>query len=105
MGHVVGTGGSPRRLATGVVVAFVCAVIAWFAIMFTGRHPDGLWGLAAFYIRWRVRAGSYVALLRDEYPPFGDGDYPVAVYVERPQAVASARLSAPRLAAKGSASL
>jgi hypothetical protein len=53
------------------------AIISWFAILFTGRYPEGLWNLAAFYLRWRVRAVAYTALLRDEYPPFGDGPYPV----------------------------
>ena len=67
--------------AAGVLgaVAFVCAVIAWFAIVFTARAPDGLWRLSAFYLRWRVRASAYVALLRDEYPPFGDAPYPAEV--------------------------
>jgi hypothetical protein len=58
-------------------VAATVAFIAWFAILFTGRYPEGLWNLAALYLRWRVRAVAYTALLRDEYPPFGDGDYPV----------------------------
>jgi Domain of unknown function (DUF4389) len=65
-------------------VAVVTAVIAWFAILFTGRHPDGLWNLAAFYLRWRVRAVAYLALLRDEYPPFGDGVYPASVDIAPP---------------------
>ena len=59
--------------------AVVVAVVSWFAILFTGRQPDGLWQLAAYYLRWRVRAVAYMALLRDEYPPFGDGAYPAAV--------------------------
>ena len=67
-------------------VAFICAVFAWFAILFTGRYPEGLWKLAAFYVRWRVRANAYVTLLRDEYPPFGDGTYPVMVDIEPPAA-------------------
>ena len=58
-------------------VAGGCAVIAWFAILFTGRHPEGLWSLAAFYLRWRTRAVAYTALLVDDYPPFGEGAYPV----------------------------
>lgn len=66
-------------------VAAVCAVIAWFAIVFTGRHPQGLWSLAAFYLRWRVRAAAYLALLRDEYPPFGDGPYPAALELTQPE--------------------
>lgn len=65
-------------------VAVVCAIIAWFAIVFTGREPEGLWKLQAFYLRWRVRASAYVALLRDEYPPFGDAAYPAEVDIPVP---------------------
>lgn len=57
-------------------VAGIAAIIAWFAIVFTARHPDGLWRLKVYYLRWRVRAITYMALLRDDYPPFGDGEYP-----------------------------
>ena len=57
-------------------VAAVCAIIAWFAIVFTGRQPRGLRSMTAFYLRWRVRAAAYLTLLRDEYPPFGDETYP-----------------------------
>lgn len=67
-------------------VAAVVAVLAWFAIVFTGRSPAGLWNLAAFYVRWRVRAVAYLALLRDEYPPFGDADYPAALTLAPPLA-------------------
>ncbi|HUH12276.1 MAG TPA: DUF4389 domain-containing protein, partial [Longimicrobiales bacterium] len=67
-------------------VAGLSAVIAWFAILFAGRHPDGLWRLAAFYLRWRVRAVAYMTLLRDEYPPFGDGAYPVTLLTGPPPA-------------------
>jgi len=59
-------------------VAAVCAVIAWFAILFTGRYPRGLQDLMVFYMRWRVRAMAYLFLLRDEYPPFGTGSYAVS---------------------------
>jgi hypothetical protein len=75
------------KLDTGVgpgvlgLVAFVCGVIAWFAILFTGKYPQGLWQLAAFYLRWRTRAMAYMSLLRDEYPPFGDAEYPAHVDV------------------------
>ena len=72
--HSWGAGGG----ALGAV-AFVCALIAWFAIVFTGNAPEGLLKVGAFYIRWRVRASAYVALLRDEYPPFGDAEYPAEV--------------------------
>lgn len=74
-------GGSGGLL--GVVACFA-AVIAWFALVIAARHPDGLWRLGRFYLRWRVRAIAYVTLLRDEYPPFGDGDYPADLQVSRP---------------------
>lgn len=65
--------------ASGVIgaVAYVMAIISWFAIVFTGKQPKGLWDFAGFYLRWRSRAIAYSALLRDEYPPFGDGEYAV----------------------------
>jgi uncharacterized protein DUF4389 len=65
-------------------VATVCAFIAWFAIVFTGVYPEGLWRLVAYYLRWRVRAMAYTALLRDEYPPFGEGPYPVTIALSAP---------------------
>jgi hypothetical protein len=78
-----GLGGST---GTGVIgaVAFVITVIAWFAIVLTGKHPDGLWRLAAYYLRWRVRAVAYLMLLRDEYPPFGDAAYPASLVLPEP---------------------
>ena len=54
--------------------------ISWFAIVFTGRQPRGLWDFTQFFMRWRGSAVAYMALLRDEYPPFGpgDGSYPAS---------------------------
>ena len=78
-GPEIGAGGG----ALGAV-AMLIAVIAWFAILFTGRYPEGLWRIVALYLRWRVRAVAYVALLRDEYPPFGDGSYAATVALEPP---------------------
>lgn len=71
---------------TGVLgaVAAVIALIAWFAIVFGGQYPPGLRSLAVFYLRWRVRAVAYIALLRDEYPPFGDGAYPAGLILNPP---------------------
>jgi Domain of unknown function (DUF4389) len=64
--------------------AIAMVVVAWFAILFTGRAPHGLWLFARYYLRWSLRVGAYAALLRDEYPPFGDGDYPASVEVVAP---------------------
>lgn len=76
-----GATGGAFGAAVGVV-----SLIAWFAIVFTGSHPRGLWDISAYYLRWRVRAVSYVALLRDEYPPFGSGPYPATLELTRPDA-------------------
>lgn len=70
--------------ALGAVAGLV-AIIAWFAIVFVGRHPDGLWKLAAFYLGWRTRVIAYLTLLRDEYPPFGEGAYPVELTLPQPE--------------------
>jgi hypothetical protein len=74
--------------STGVLgaLAGVCALIAWFSILFTGRYPEGLRALVTMYLRWRVRAVAYTALLRDEYPPFGDAGYPAELVLDLPDA-------------------
>lgn len=71
---------------TGVLgaVATVIAIIAWFGIVFAGTFPQQLWNLSAFYLRWRVRAIAYLTLLRDEYPPFGDGPYSATLRLTPP---------------------
>ena len=85
-GPNVGAGGTNGGSGTGVLgtVAGVSAVINWFAIVFTGKAIDGLMDLQRFYLRWRARVLAYEALLRDEYPPFGDGEYPAAVRLPEP---------------------
>lgn len=66
-----------------VVIAFV-VLFAWVYILFMGRTPDRLWRGSTWYLRWRVKAIAYMTLLRDEYPPFGEGGYPVALEVPQP---------------------
>jgi hypothetical protein len=78
MGVGVGVGVSGDRTGVLGVVADVAAVINWFIIVFTGKANADLISLQQFYLRWRARALAYEALLRDEYPPFGDGEYPVS---------------------------
>jgi len=84
--HSSGQPNAQWGATTGVLgaVAGVCAFIAWFAIVFAGEYPAGLRSLALYYLRWRVRAAAYFALLRDEYPPFGDAEYPASLEFEAP---------------------
>ena len=79
MGWGWGSGGGVLSAVAGMG-----ALIAWLFIVLAGRHPDGLWRLGAWYMRWRVRAAAYITLLRDDYPPFGDSAYPASVDVARP---------------------
>ena len=68
------------------IAYFVTLIIAWFAILFTGRYPRGLFDFAVGLFRWGARVNVYTNLLRDDYPPFGTGgDYPARLEVEYPE--------------------
>jgi Domain of unknown function (DUF4389) len=50
---------------------FFAAVIAWFAILFTGRYPRGLFDYVEGVLRWHNRVVGYtITLVTDKYPPF-----------------------------------
>jgi hypothetical protein len=70
----------------------IVAVISWFAIVFTGRLPEGLAGPQHLYVRYNNRVAAYSGFLREEYPPFAfgltaadDGTYPPARTAFQPQ--------------------
>jgi hypothetical protein len=53
------------------IAAFFALVVAWFAILFTGRYPRSIFDFVSGLMRWGLRVNAYVALLlTDEYPPF-----------------------------------
>jgi hypothetical protein len=58
-------------LAFLVVGAFIAVVVAWFAILVTGRYPRGLFDYVVGVGRWALRVTAYATLLvTDRYPPF-----------------------------------
>jgi hypothetical protein len=58
-------------LAFLAVAAVFAVIFAWFAILFTGRYPKGLFDFVVGVGRWNLRVAAYAALLvTDRYPPF-----------------------------------
>jgi hypothetical protein len=53
------------------VAAVLATIGAWFAILFTGRYPRGIFDFVEGVLRWWQRVGAYAGLLvTDKYPPF-----------------------------------
>lgn len=53
------------------IAAVFAVVIAWFAILFTGRYPRGIFNFVEGVMRWGLRVEAYSMLLvTDRYPPF-----------------------------------
>jgi len=78
-----------------VVLAFlsiaflVVCIVAFFAILFTGKYPRGLFDFNTGILRWTWRVGfySYGALGTDKYPPFSfepDDNYPADLTIQYP---------------------
>ncbi|MDQ1696785.1 MAG: hypothetical protein QOJ03_2138 [Frankiaceae bacterium] len=53
------------------IAAVVVVVVAWFAILFTGRYPKGMFDYVEGVLRWGQRVIAYAVLMvTDRYPPF-----------------------------------
>lgn len=63
----------PHYVVLGFLVigALLAIIVAWFAVLFTGRYPRGLFDYVVGVGRWGLRVQAYAFLLvTDEYPPF-----------------------------------
>ncbi len=72
-----------RTAGVGLIgaAAYVLAIVSWFSLLITGRHPDGAREFCLYYLRWRTRSLAYMTLFRDEYPPFGGGPYAASIEI------------------------
>src|SRR5215216_6705256 len=53
------------------IAVLVVVILAWFAILFTGRYPRGMFDFVEGVIRWHNRVVGYAfVLVTDQYPPF-----------------------------------
>jgi hypothetical protein len=52
------------------IAAEVVYFISWFAILFTGKMPEGLFNFLSMHMRYQWRVSSYMLFMREEYPPF-----------------------------------
>lgn len=53
------------------IAAVAVVIVAWFAILVTGRYPRGMFGFVQGVIRWHNRVIAYAfTLVTDRYPPF-----------------------------------
>jgi len=53
----------------GIAISLI-TMIAWFAILFTGSYPRGLYDFIVNYMRWQTRVHAFMLLMTDEYPGF-----------------------------------
>ena len=63
----------PALIVAAVVgiAAAVLLLISWFAILFTGKMPRGMWDFILKVVRYTMQVQAYGLLMTDEYPKFG----------------------------------
>jgi hypothetical protein len=71
------------------IIFFVVMVVAWCALLVTGRWPESLYRFSGGFLRYLTRLSAYMFLGVDRYPPFSGADdqnYPVRVSIAPPLA-------------------
>jgi hypothetical protein len=68
------------------IATLVAVVLMWFAVLFTGRAPEGLHDFIASYLCYATHVSAYLLLAADPYPWFrGSQGYPIDLVIEPPQ--------------------
>ncbi len=69
------------------LVAYLAAIVNWFATLITGASPLALHRFLAAYVRYQNHVYAYLFLIADPFPGFtGEvGSYPVDVHIEDPR--------------------
>ena len=52
------------------IAVIVATFIAWWAILFTGKFPKGMFDFVVKFMRWGLRVNANLGYLTDKYPPF-----------------------------------
>jgi hypothetical protein len=54
------------------LAAFVVVFVSWFVLLFTGKHPEGMFSFVRNYSAYAARVCGYAMLLTDSYPPISE---------------------------------
>ena len=52
------------------IAALVVLIISWFAVIITGKYPEGMRRFLVGWLRWTMRVHAYAYFLGDKYPPY-----------------------------------
>jgi hypothetical protein len=73
-------------VAIYAIAVYVAVILAWFAILFTGRYPTALFDFVTGFLRYYARVQAYSVLIADRFPPFGaGGTYTAELTIARPE--------------------
>lgn len=89
--------GIPHGIILGLygIAVEIVLIIAWFAILFTGKFPRGMFDFCIAYMRWNLRYNSYMGLFNDNYPPFSGEEipeYPLTFSIDYPETLSRGKL-------------